>query len=576
MEWDASIFRELEVELWMFAHHDWEDEGFNNGSRDRFYHYKRAVDMLWNLDDRSTRRVIWNEWSEEMGRGMCDNKYLSLAGSASSGKSDAMAVYGIVSYLAAPQTTKVVMTSTSIKMAHMRIWRSVNELWRDDFPGKMVYSKALVKGYDLKGVLGETSGIALIPAAGGSGEEIDSNFLGLKQDRMIVLLDELSEMPVSVLAGCYSNLSNNTYFEMKAASNPNHYHDAFGLFSKPKAGWASVSESDLSWETSRGMCMRFDAEQSPNIIAGDNKYPWLPKKANIDAAKRDYGERSRFFFRMYKAFWFSGASDETIYSEGEIVDSGADTAVDDSELDKFQEDPVKGIGLDVGFTLGGDRSVAVKGRIVIIGGKSVMEVLDVEVIKDSIDSDDSSRSYSVVKHCRSRCEKEGIVPGNFAFDMTGAGIPFRDIVVSEWSSMPMGVKFGGKASGMQISAIDKRKGHEVYYNRVSELWVRMKGLMREGRIRGLTSEIVSELIERQWHDQNGRLLRVESKVDMKKRVGKSSDICDALFILLELFIARGYMGEMESVNIDSRASEVWAKSAAIQNIDVWADLDLDW
>ena len=215
-----------------------------------------------------------------------DHKFL-LANGTVVHNSDGMAVYSIVQYMAAPFTTKVVVSSTTIKMAHLRIWRSVTELWLPSFPGNMIYSRCLIKGMDPKAPDSycDGTGIGLIPPAGGLGVEIDSNFLGIKQDRLIVMLDEFSELPLSVLNACYSNLSNNKYFEMKAASNPNMYHDSFGVFAKPKAGWASVTEKDRQWETSRGICIRFDAEDSPNMKLGENKYPWLPSKEAIEQAK---------------------------------------------------------------------------------------------------------------------------------------------------------------------------------------------------------------------------------------------------------------------------------------------------
>jgi len=545
------------------------------GKLSKFDHFKNAVDILWTKNPRSTYDVIWSPWLEDMIKLMLDNQYASMAGSASSGKSFAMALYGIVMYLAHPTKTKVVMSSTTIKMAHLRIWRSVTELWLKEFPGKMVYSRCVIKGPDETGELSDGTGIGLIPPAGGVGSEIDANFLGIKQDNLIVLLDEFSELPLSVLNACYSNLANNKHFEMKAASNPNSYHDPFGVFSKPVKGWASIDENVRVWETSRGKCMRFDAEQSPNILAGNNKYPWLPSKEMIEAAKRDFGEKSRNFYRMYKAMWFSGSSDETVFSEGEVMKGRADIPVDESEIDP-NSDVIYCLGADPSFTQGGDLFATCFGRVIKIGGKSVLEVLEAGAINDDIYARDASRSYAAIREVRKMCEEKGVAPRNFAFDMTGAGIPFRDIVVSEWSSLPMGVNFGGNASNMQISPVDKRKGDEVYHNRVSELWGRMKGMIREGRIRGLPSDVVQELCERRWHERSGAKLRLEGKKDLKQRIGRSTDLVDALAVLVELVVRNGYMSEMEDVKVDLRASKVWRRNQEIHEIDVASDLDLEW
>lgn len=577
LEWDSRYHNDLFVELFAYLNHPC-DEG-EGGRLTRLEHYWNAIDLLWNNNPRSPRKVVRNQWTNDMSEGMIYNRYCSLAGSASSGKSDAMAVYGIVNYMAAPLFTKVLLTSTTLTAAKLRVWKSVSELWLKEFPGKMVQSNCLIKGYNKVNLLSEETGLKLIPAAGSSDTEIDQGFIGIKQDRVIALLDELSEIPMGVLNACYSNLENNPHFELKAASNPNLYTDPFGVFSEPKEGWSTVTENDYSWKTSRGICLRFDAEKSPNIEAGKVLYPWLPSDDSISMAKADYGEKSRFFYRMFKAFWFAGANEETIYTEGELIQAKANLPIDASEYDGAKFVPIMVAGGDPAYTQGGDRFPVVYGQVVNLNGQSTIEILGYEILKDDVEKDKAGRSYASVKLMEEICIKHSISPENFGYDMTGAGIPFRDIVVSQWSSLPMGVNFGGSPSRMQISPVDKRLASEVYSNRVSELWVRMKGLIREGRLRGLPNDMLKEICERRWHKtmvNNSRRLRIESKVDMKKRGLKSPDLADALFVLCEVVIRNGLMGEMEMVEFDKRSLLSWEKAAQYNDVQSASDLDLSY
>ena len=140
----------------------------------------------------------------------------------------------------------------------------------------------------------------------------------------------------------------------------------------------------------------------------------------------------------------------------------------------------------------------------------------------------------------------------------------------------MGVMFGGKASDMQISPIDPRMASEVYSNRVTELWARLKGLMREGRIRGLTSEIIQELCQRQWDEMRGAKLKIESKKFMKLRTGKSPDIADTLVILVELCVKLGLLGEMETVKVDERTNDVWRRSYENMDSGAWDESGLEY
>jgi len=577
MFWDIQSHNETSIELYCFLNAD----GLaGQGQRlSRVEHFWNCCDLIWNNNPLApaSAKVHRNDWSHRMAVGMIENAYCSLAGCASSGKSHMMAALGIINYLASPLNTKVVMSSTTLTAARDRIWKSVSVLWLDSFPGKMVQSKCLIRGYNDKGKLSDETGLKLIAPGGTASSEIDPAFIGLKQERFLVFLDELSELPMGVLNACYSNLDNNFHFEMKAASNPNLYTDPFGVFSRPVGGWTSVAESDDEWETSRGVCLRFDSERSPNIEAGEILFPWLPKQKSIDSAVKDFGRRSRAFYRMHKAFWFADASDETIYTEGELLMCKADQPIDDEEFGGKDPQEVFCAGGDPAYTQGGDRFPVVIGRVVQIDGKSVLEVTDVEMIDDDIESKEANRSYHSVREMEQICSKYSIDPENFGFDMTGAGIPFRDIVVSEWSSLPLGVNFGGSPSKLQISPVDKRLANEVYSNRVSELWVRMKGLLREGRIRGIPEEMIAEISQRRWHDiQSKGKLRIESKVLMKKRGLKSPDLGDSLFVLLETAIRRGLMGEMEEVKLDKRGKDAWFKVQSYHDVVELSDLDLSY
>ena len=581
LSWDSSHHTDLTIELYCFlnAPTDTDDSTsswFARGGLRRVEHFHRAADILWNSDPNVGQRVIRNDWYDRMIEGLVYNKYCCLAGCASSGKSMALAAYGIMSYLAAPLDTKVLFTSTTLAAAQMRVWKCVTELWLPGFPGKMVASKCLVRGVRKDGSFSEITGLKLLAATGSSTDEIDDGFIGIKAKRVIACLDELSALTHGVLNACKTNLQTNPLFEFKAAANPDLYTDPFGVSCEPLDGWDSVTEGDMDWKTKRGICLRFDSEQSPNVDAGYNKYEWLPKKEDIDAAREDYGERSRFFFRMFKGMWLKDASDETVYTEGEWYSNGAARPVDISEFEGRDPQEVGAIGFDPSYVSGGGRFMGVRGRVVQIKGKSVLEVLGSEQIMDDVDSEHANRTYHSVSEMERLALSYNIDPENVAFDMTGAGIPFRDVVVSEWSSLPMGVNFGGSASNLQISPVDRRIAKDVYHNRVSELWVRAKGLLREGRIRGMSRDLITEICQRRWHKTSGRKLRIESKTEMKKRGLRSADEGDSYFVLLELVIRLGLMGEMETIKLDKRSSGAWAKSAAMFDIQELSDLDLEY
>ena len=87
-----------------------------------------------------------------------------------------------------------------------------------------------------------------------------------------------------------------------------------------------------------------------------------------------------------------------------------------------------------------------------------------------------------------------------------------------------------------MSLTDKAPAHERYANRVSELWWTGKELIRNKQLFGVPRDMIREMTERLYTTEKGigMRIRVEPKQDMKARIGKSPDISDAAFILLEL------------------------------------------
>src|ERR1035437_2085055 len=81
-----------------------------DGALGKFQHFKNIVDLLWNNPElECQKRFIWNSWAEKEIREACEYDYLAVSGSASSGKSDPFALWGLVNYIADPTHCKVLV-----------------------------------------------------------------------------------------------------------------------------------------------------------------------------------------------------------------------------------------------------------------------------------------------------------------------------------------------------------------------------------------------------------------------------------------------------------------------------------
>jgi len=343
----------------------------------------------------------------------------------------------------------------------------------------------------------------------------------------------MSELSESILHASLSNLSKNPSFSLVALSNPASRFDAFGVFSEPKGGWDSIDTNTADkWETKwGGKYIRFDAERSPNVVANEVIYPWLPTVEKLNEDKALLGQQSRGYMRMVRAVFFDSDETEGVYSEAELAQSGSMNKVD------WEGTPISICGFDPAFTNSGDRCMLVFGKVGYDKtGQYVCELGESLHLMDDATNKSTPRSYQIVKQVRRECEKRGVKALDLGVDSTGAGSPLCDLLAGEWSDDFLRVSFGGKASDRRASASSKLMGHELFVNRVTELWFVGKELVRTKQLFGIDHVLAQEITGRNYDMVKGSTLRMklEGKLDFKARYGRSPDLADAAFLCLDV------------------------------------------
>lgn len=552
----------LTVELYAFRH----GITLEQGGLGKFQHFKNIVDLLWNRPN-SPRKFIWSPEATEMIEAACENNYLAVAGCASSGKSDSYALWAIVNYLAGPHDTLVILTSTTLREARRRVWKSVVEFWNavPGLPGKLVDSMGQIKGVSKTGDLTEASGLLLVPSEKKSEKEAVGKLIGMKNERVILVADELPELPESIIHAAYGNMTANPYFQMIGLGNPASHFDAFGIFSKPKAGWGSVSEADYEWETTRGKLIRFNAERNMNVVEDRIVYPWMLTKDKIDKLKETYGERSLTYYRMVKGFWAPQGSSDGIYAEADLIKASAPGM--------FKGQPIMVAGLDPSFTAGGDRTIAYFGRVgQDSDGKTILEFQQWVLLEENMTDKTTTRSVQIARAFIAQCKKFGVHANNVGVDSTGAGAPFCDVLATEWGRDDfLRVKFGGQASELPVSASDRTPSKDRYSNRMSEIWYSGQELLRSDQLRGVCDQLAREMTARKYSTSksgNGMKIKVESKIEVKNRTGESPDLADAAFVLLDVCRQRHYLLGNERFEVNSTRQKSW--SNLMKKLDITA------
>lgn len=520
----------------------------------KFQHFKNIVDAIWN-NPASPKKFIWNPWSERMLREACETHYIGIAGSRSSGKSLTFAVWGLVNWLAAPGETKVIFTSTSLKDSRGRIWGDVEAFFQAacivfggeaNMPGELVSSQGLIR-FRADGQQSDKYGLVLVAGEKSREKESIGKLIGFKANRMILVADEMPELSESLIIAAESNLSANPEFQLVGLGNPASYYDPFGTLCEPAEGWASINDGMDEWKTKRGVCLRFDGERSPNILAGQNLYPWMFTEAKLHEAREMMGETSARYARMVKGAWCPTGAADSIFSPADIIKYQGDKPA------VWQEPPTPVAGFDPAFTNGGDKSVLHFGKFgTTIDGMKVLELGEAVTLLEDRDVKNEARTFQIARQVAQECAKRQVHPRHLAVDSTGAGAPFCDVLRSTWSGEFLAMNFSGAASDLPASGTDSTPSKERYSNKVSEIWFVGREFLQSRQFKGIKPSLARELCARTYETRERGKVRVESKVDMKARIGSSPDMSDAA--LLALAVCRHRLGISSSLS-----SRNWAK-----------------
>lgn len=574
MQWPDGT-TDLDIELWCYAI-DARPE-HTDGRLSRWDHFRNAVDILWNGPD-STRRVIWNKWTERMLKGMIYNRYTCLAGAGSSGKSDAAAVFCLVEWLSRPTLTLCIIMSTTIAGAKKRVWKSVNELWNSlehqwslkglQAPGKMIDSRNMLVGMDITGKWSEGVGLCLVAADKDNEKEAAKKLKGLKapaegNGHLIAVADEATDLGDSVRVAMVGNLNTNPNFKGIFMGNPGSKLNPFGRVCEPSlpGGWNALHLGMEEWPTTLGVVLSFDAHTSPRLTEpdGDSLYTWMPSRQAIDQMAREFGEDSVEYWAQVRGMFCPTGLERTVWSELELLN-----ARDPVKPEDWDAPPREFVAaLDPAFVTDGDRSPIVWGECGKVKGRKTLNILGFRIIAEAagLSTDDHgnevplSVSENVINEFREHCRYHQVPPRNAGFDATGGGVSFGQWLHTKWSHQVQAIRFNEKPVERRA---DSQNEHTVYRNRVTQLWVQPKALVRQGQIRGIPDEITEELCLRKWAANTTIASTcVESKRDMKKRTGKSPDLGDTFCILVEVCIANGLLDVEEIRQDDRRQHRQW-------------------
>lgn len=520
--------------------------------------WKEFVTEMW-----PEPTFFWDEWSELFFAAVCGApdtverlsgvrpdtnrkwwKNVIFWGAGSTGKSAKAAMWIFGNWLAEQQYTMAILTSTSVKMLSERIWADL-VLWigkaKYDLKKKLleIINSDLEVRWNSDDRKGMISGAAV--KSGGDVNEAVDRIKGKHNRRVFVVIDEMTAVPKAIVVAC-RNLNKGTQeFQLIGMANPRDKTDPCGERSEPLAGWGSINvETSTFWETEFGCVVRFDGLKNPGLK--DPRLYFYPTAEQLEDDAREAGGKN-------SPEYYSGV-------RGWIAPSGASTTVmDEALLEQFavsesaiwRDTPQMAAFLDPAFE-GGDRRILYPAKFgTFADGLQGIEYLPPVVVGIDASTDIRWIHYAISDKVQQICEgyeidgrKAPILPRNFMMDTTGEGGGLFNIMSGRWSDQIRACEFGGSAEKIQISPARPVTYFELYGNRVSAMWYRLRRYIEGGQVKGLSDPATrKELCSRDKQVKGGKT-HIEPKKEMKKRGIRSPDLADACVIGAEFLFVNGF------------------------------------
>ena len=559
--------RELAIELWAYQTGLTVDEGGLGPEA----HFRRAFKLAWP-------KFIWHEWMEMLMTAFCNEKIITVIGHARATKTYGVAHLLYLDYCAAPLATWTSLTTVTFDGLKGRMWSDLmaavesatfgnpfkisstsNEMkLRLVAPGHRAEEKYMIEGF-----------------ATSKQRDAAGRIQGKHAARRRLGLDEAQELP-DVIFQAEVNAGTAPDFKSIRLANPVDKETVFGReCCEPAGGWGTVHDSDLWWRTKAGrIVLHFDGLQCFNaklyirlgrgaITRADyeaKKLPFMLTQEYIEEVRLQHTEESLEWWMYIRGFFPPDGIVSRVFPSLLLERMQADVT--------FDFPPVGFAVLDPAYEH--DNCVLHFGVYgTVRDGLVSFTMTATVVVPVKVSGTDQTKDEQIAEFVQAACEARGIKAENYIQDMTGNGRSVWSHLSKNWGRAVQGVEFGGKPTDRPLIYGEAAKCDERFRYFVDELHFRAAAWAASGRAGGLgrlAKETIEDLAARRYTvvDQKQR---VESKAEIKKRLGRSPDYGDAYILAGELMARKGHMpGKTTDV---PRAGGIWA-AAKIASVDACA------
>lgn len=448
---------------------------------------------------------------EEILRAVAEHPRVAVRSGHKIGKSNTAAILALWWWATRP-FSRVVMTSPTDRQVNSILFREVKRLHRRARLGGTLHkvADAGLKADDGREVWGFAS-------------NTPERVSGISGEHMLFICDEASGIDDELFDGLEGNRAGGAKIVM--FSNPTRVSGYFHrAFHGAREFWHTIHVSSV---------------ESPNVVAGKVVIPGLATREWVEEKRKEWGDQSSTYWaRVLGAF--PTQSDNSIISVGLVEEAqqryrAFASNADESELFRRfkklgdEKDCELHIGADIA-RFGDDSTVIYPRRGKVIYPAIVLHGLDVIDVAGKVLEVALAHQTS---HIRRKPRGDGL--GQFVLD-------------EEWREMETPVvkidTIGIGAGVYDALKRDKRvrvvgvnvsesPTDETYYRLRDELWFILREFIRNGGAIPDDQMLAAELVEPKYAFTSlGQRIQIESKDELKKRLGRSPDRADALALAI--------------------------------------------
>lgn len=521
-----------------------ENRQLEKGGMGAHEHFKRAWRLAWP-------KYEWNEWVELLVWAWCETpagaigwpnrRIVKVIGHTRASKTYTVAHAAYLDYCAAPFETMTSLTTVTFEGLKIRMWADLMmAIETMSAPCNFVPRSSSNEMKVLHGGESKADEKFIIEGfATSRTKDSAGRIQGKHAQRRRVVLDEAQELPDDIYRALANACSASDFIGFLLA-NPRDKNSVFGGQCEPKGGWDSVHDSDLWWQTKDGnLCLHFDGLQSPNVKAKKVIFDYLIDSSYIEGmrASNSYGENSPEWWMYVRGFFPPDGILGTVWNESLIERA--------KQVILFDFKPTRCASLDPAYEH--DDCVLMladygKQR----DGQNALNCERSEKIQTKSGGGVEPKDYQIAHQVMARCKEEGVKPSDFIMDKTGGGRGVFAILQKEWSYEIHGIDYGGKATDRALKVGETDKCEDLFDRFVTELWFRVRAYGEEALIGGLCNvdaKTIQDLKSRLYvvrKTGTGSKQVVETKAEMKKRLGRSPDYGDAFSQFGELMARKGF------------------------------------